>query len=76
MRKEARNLVKKLNEKEIDYLFISDDLSMAHVHMRAGDLEYVIAYLINVYLQYTNRDYDYLQSKEFIKSLHAMQLKI
>ena len=76
MRREARNLIKKLNEKEIDYLFISDDLSMAHVHMRAGDLEYVIAYLINAYLQYTNRDYDYLQSREFIKSLHAMQPKI
>lgn len=76
MRREVRNLVKKLNEKEIDYLFISDELSMAYVHMRAGDLEYVIAYLINMYLQYTNRDYDYLQSKEFIKSLHAMQPKI
>lgn len=76
MRKEARNLVKKLNEKEIDYLFISEDLSMGYVHMRACDLEFVIVYLINLYLQYTNRDYDYLQSKEFIKILHAMQPKI
>ena len=76
MRREVRNLVKKLNEKEIDYLFISDDLSMAHVHMMSEDLEYVIAYLINVYLQYTNRDYDYLQSKEFTQCLHKMQPKI
>ena len=76
MRREVRNLVKKLNDKGVKYLFISDDLSMAHVHMMSEDLEYVIGYLINVYLQYTNRDYDYLQSKEFIKILHAMQPKI
>lgn len=76
MRREARNLMKKLNEKGLEYVFISDDLSMAHVHMMSDDLEYIIAYLINVYLQYTNRDYDYLQSKEFLKCLHRMQPKI
>ena len=76
MRREVRNLVNKLNDKGVEYLFISDDLSMAHVHMMSEDLEYAIAYLINVYLQYTNRDYDYLQSKEFMECLHRMQLKI
>lgn len=76
MRREVRNLVKKLNEKGIEYLFISDDLSMAHVHMMSEDLECIIAYLINVHLQYTNRDYDYLQSKEFTQCLHRMQPKI
>ena len=76
MRREARNLVKKLNEKEIDYLFISEDLSMIHVRMNAEDFEYIIGYLINLFLQSMNLDYDYLQSKEFIKILHAMQPKI
>ena len=76
MKREARNLIKKLNEKEIEYLFISDDLSMAHIHMRAKELECAIAYLINTYLQGLNLDYDYLQSKEFIQCLHRMQPKI
>ena len=76
MRREVRNLVKKLNDKGVEYLFISDDLSMAHVHMMSEDLEDVIAYLINVYLQYNNLDYDYLQSKEFTQCLHEMQPKI
>ena len=76
MRREVRNLANKLNEKEIDYLFISDDLSMFHVHMMSEDLECAIAYLINIYLQTLNLDYDYLQSKEFTQCLHAMQPKI
>lgn len=76
MRREARNLVEKLNEKEIDYLFISEDLRMAYVHMLGEDLECIIAYLINIYLQGANLDYDYLQSKEFMECLHRMQLKI
>lgn len=76
MRREARNLIKKLNEKEIDYLFMSFDLSMAHIHISEEDLQYHIAYLINLYLQYTNLDYDYLQSKEFMKCLRRMQPKI
>ena len=50
MRREARNLMKKLNEKGIEYVFMSDDMSMAHIHMASEDLECVIAYLINVYL--------------------------
>ena len=76
MRREARNLIKKLNEKEIEYLFISDDLSLAHIHMCPKDFEYIIAYLINVYLQSMNLDYDYLESKEFMDCLHKMQPKI
>ena len=76
MRREVRNLVNKLNDKGVEYLFISDDLSLALVHMMSEDLECIIAYLINVYLQYTNRDYDYLQSKEFTQCLHKMQPKI
>lgn len=76
MRREARNLIKKLNEKEIEYLFISDDLSLAHIHMNGKDFEYIIGYLINIYLQSTNLDYDYLQSKEFMECLHRMQPKI
>ena len=76
MRREVRNLVNKLNDKGVEYLFISDDLSMAHVHMMSEDLECIIAYLINIYLQGANLDYDYLQSKEFTECLHRMQLKI
>lgn len=76
MRREVRNLVNKLNDKGVEYLFISDDLSMVHVHMSEVDFKCVIAYLINLYLQKLNLDYDYLQSKEFIKILHAMQPKI
>lgn len=76
MRREVRNLVKKLNEKQIDYLFISPDLSIIHVHMMSEDLECIIAYLINIYLQVLNLDYDYLQSKEFTQCLHKMQPKI
>lgn len=76
MRREARNLIKKLNEKEIEYLFISDDLSLAHIHMNPKDFEYIIGYLINLFLQSMNLDYDYLESKEFMECLHKMQPKI
>lgn len=76
MRREARNLTKKLNEKGIEYFFISDDLSLAHIHMNAEDFEYIIGYLINIFLQSMNLDYDYLQSKEFMECLHKMQPKI
>lgn len=76
MRREARNLTKKLNEKGIEYLFISDDLSLAHIHMNAEDFKYIIGYLINLYLQFMNLDYDYLESKEFMEFLHRMQPKI
>lgn len=76
MMRDARNLIKKLNEKEIEYLFISADLSMGHIHMTAEDLECIIAYLINLFLQSMNLDYDYLESKEFMECLHRMQPKI